>query len=106
MNHNRCFEYQQLMLRYNQKNKALLAEEKKIEMSKYQEDKHKQDGNKEKSLRSMVLENDNIVKIEEEKKALEQKRLKMSADATLKAKQAVKKCEKRRMKCKLHLFSS
>ena len=43
MNHNLCFEYQQLMLRHHLKNKALLAaEEKKLEMSGKQLKQYKQ----------------------------------------------------------------
>jgi len=76
MNPNLCFEYQQLMLRHHQKNKAVLAEEMSSIKHRKQQNKHqehKQDENKEKSLRSMVFENDNIVKVEEEQKNMNNK---------------------------------
>jgi hypothetical protein len=60
MNPNLCFEYQQLMLRHDQKNKALLAEEKKFEtrIKQLKNKEVKQDEKKEKKL-NMVFENSN-----------------------------------------------
>ncbi len=81
MNPDLCFEYQQLMLRHDKKNKALTAEEKKLEMRVKQlkhhnkDQQHKQDENKQKTF-SMVFENDNVVKMEEkmeEKKKMNSK---------------------------------
>ena len=70
MNPNLCVEYQQLMLRYNEKSKALNVQEKTSETrSKSIKQRHQHEHKDEKTKINKVFENDKIVEKMEETNA-------------------------------------